>query len=82
MLVIKLVCNSLAEAPPLDGAEIVVVELVISLPAPNTKAPFELNVLFAVPTMLLAIPEYLFVVVADSILFKAPVTTAPKFWDA
>ena len=50
--------NSLAELPAsvaLTG--IGVTELVISLPAPITMEPLELNVLFAVPTMLLPIPE-------------------------
>ena len=49
--------NSLAELPPSSGApEIDATELVISLPAPMIREPLELNVLFAVPTMLLAIP--------------------------
>ena len=50
--------NSLAELPPSSGVpERYVTEFVISLPAPIIREPLELNVLFAVPTMLLATPE-------------------------
>ena len=57
-------------------------ELVISLPAPNTREPLELKVRFAVPTTLFATPEYLEDEVADSTLFKEPMTVAPKFCPA
>ena len=53
---INSLCNyrGLAELPPSSGApEIDLTELVISLPAPIIREPLELNVLFAVPTMLL-----------------------------
>ena len=56
--VLNLSAKSLAELPAsvaLTG--ILVTEFVISLPAPITMEPLELNVLFAVPTMLLPIPE-------------------------
>ena len=50
--------NFLAELPPLVGAPMIaVVEFVISLPAPTIIEPLELNVLLAVPTILLPIPE-------------------------
>ena len=72
--------NALGSSPPLVGApEILVIELVISLPAPNTKEPLELLVLFATPTILLAIPAYLELELADSMLFNAPVIVEPKF---
>ena len=54
-------------------------ELVISLPAPNTKVPLELAVLLAVPTTALAIPALLSLDVADSMEFKVPLMVAPKF---
>ena len=55
--VLTLSANSFAELPPLDGAAMLVTELVISLPAPKISEPLELNVLLAVPTMLFAMPE-------------------------
>ena len=55
-LAIKVFCNAWAESPLLVGAEISVIELVISLPAPKIKAPLELNSRLAVPTILLATP--------------------------
>ena len=59
-----------------------VIELVISLPAPKTKVPLLLAVLFATPTMAFAIPALVFVVVADSMEFKVPLMVAPKFLGA
>ena len=54
-------------------------EFLISLPAPKIREPLELEALLAVPTILLAIPEYLLEEVADSMLFREPVMVAPKF---
>ena len=71
--------RSFAEAPPLDGALMLVTELVISLPAPKIREPLELKARFAVPTMLFATPEYSEEAVADSMLFREPVMVAPKF---
>ena len=78
---INVVCKALAESPAELGAAIVVMELVISLPAPKIKEPLELKVLLATPTTLLAIPDELDAV-ADSMLFKEPIMVAPKFFPA
>ncbi|WP_441562245.1 hypothetical protein ACSZOP_07875 [Colibacter massiliensis] len=75
----SLSARSLAEVLLPEGAEILVMELVISLPAPKMREPLELAVLFAVPTMLFATPEYAEDEVADSMLFREPVMVAPKF---
>ena len=75
-------CSACAESPPVDGAEIEEMELVISFPAPKIREPLELKVRFAVPTMLFATPEYREEAVADSMLFREPVMVAPKFCPA
>ena len=46
------------------------------------REPLELAVLFAVPTMLFATPEYADDEVADSMLLREPVMVAPKFCPA
>ena len=70
--------KSLAEVAPSPGVVKEAVELVISLPAPYTRAPLELATRFATPVIAVPTPAVEPLLV-DSILLKAPFTVAPKF---
>ena len=84
---LKFSATSATSPLTLLGVGIVSIELVISLPVPNTNEPLLFCVLFAIPTTLLATPDTFPNIVSnielslefDSILFNVPTVMDPKF---
>ncbi len=77
---LKFSATSATSPLTLLGDGILAVELVISLPVPNTNEPLLFCVLFAIPITLLATPDVIPALLEfDSILFNVPTITDPKF---
>ena len=76
--VFNLSAKSFADVAPSPGVLNEALELVISLPAPYTRAPLEFATRLATPVIAVATPAVEPPVV-DSMLLKAPFTVAPKF---